>query len=766
MSNLDRLLGLLQKVRRSGAGWTACCPAHDDKTPSLGINLGDDGRTILLVCHAKRCSVEAIVSAIGLEVRDLFEDGPRASAPKTERPRIFTSFDEAAKCIDRSIGAPWKRVRSFVYSLADGTPVLYVIRYEDGKGEKTIRPVSRSGSGWIIGNLPDERPLYGLPELKGAPVVLVVEGEKCVEAAWDVGLVATTSAGGAKAAAKTDWTPLAGKDVVLLPDCDEAGRQYVREVESILLALDPPARVRVLDLPGLAEHEDLADFIERARAAGESPDSIRERLRHLIAASPTSMPEARVARDRATAFQPFPVGVFPPGLRAFFEFFGRADCVDPSFLALPTLSNLAGAVGNAAEVELKHGWTQPAVLWTCAVGKSGTRKSVALRRVVDPLNRLQRKARKDYEKKFDEYLRLSNAFEAQEKASKKDASIVLGDRPVKPVQRRYVVTDTTAEALASILAKQEQGIIVARDELAGLVRGFNQYKARGGSDEAFWLSLFDGTSVYIERKTGEERSIAVDRPAVSIAGGVQPGVLADVFPRAQQENGLLARILFAYPPDVEAKWNEESPPPGMEERFALVFDRLSNLPLEHWPEGGVKPRRLTLGSEAHDMFAAFYEEHARETMSLDDGGSASYSKLLGICGRLALVLELARWADSEDPGLLPERVSNWAMEGAIKLARWFAREALRVQVLLTEAGEQRDLGRIERRIAALGGDVSVRDWQRKHHRMSSEQAQDELDSLALAGRAHWLPGTGRSRVLRLGPPTGGARADGPEPRAA
>jgi putative DNA primase/helicase len=66
----DRILRRLCDVRASGTGWMASCPAHEDQTPSLSICVGNDGRT-LLKCHAG-CSVEEIVRAMGLSIRDLF----------------------------------------------------------------------------------------------------------------------------------------------------------------------------------------------------------------------------------------------------------------------------------------------------------------------------------------------------------------------------------------------------------------------------------------------------------------------------------------------------------------------------------------------------------------------------------------------------------------------------------------------------------------------------------------------------------------------
>jgi len=69
---IEKLLSRLDKVRRNGNDrYVACCPAHDDKTPSLAITV-KDGR-ILLHCFSG-CTTDSIVSAAGIEWDDLFED--------------------------------------------------------------------------------------------------------------------------------------------------------------------------------------------------------------------------------------------------------------------------------------------------------------------------------------------------------------------------------------------------------------------------------------------------------------------------------------------------------------------------------------------------------------------------------------------------------------------------------------------------------------------------------------------------------------------
>ena len=79
----------------------------------------------------------------------------------------------------------------------------------------------------------------------------MTEGEKAADAAGTLGLLATTSPHGASSAAKADWRALAGRDVAILPDNDDAGRRYAEDVAAILLGLEPPATVRIVPLPEL-----------------------------------------------------------------------------------------------------------------------------------------------------------------------------------------------------------------------------------------------------------------------------------------------------------------------------------------------------------------------------------------------------------------------------------------------------------------------------------------------------------------------------------
>lgn len=70
-----RFLERLERYRRTGDGkWQACCPAHEDHTPSLSVR-EEEGGLLLIHCFAG-CSPDDIVTAVGLSLSDLFPPDP------------------------------------------------------------------------------------------------------------------------------------------------------------------------------------------------------------------------------------------------------------------------------------------------------------------------------------------------------------------------------------------------------------------------------------------------------------------------------------------------------------------------------------------------------------------------------------------------------------------------------------------------------------------------------------------------------------------
>jgi hypothetical protein len=280
---IEELLARLDGVKQAGKGWIALCPAHPDNNPSLSISRGADGRA-LLHCFAG-CEVKEILAAVGMKLPDLFRASATSKYKSNDKPsggKTYPTWEAAMNALDNHCG---QRSGTWQYRDAGGKVVAVVGRWptrlRDGTECKTYRPVSLHNDGWRIKDPPGLWPLYPLPEITAAKesLTVVVEGEKCADAAASIGLLATTSAHGAQSADKTDWTPLAGRNVLIFPDNDPAGMAYARAVALILFKLSPPARVvKIVDLPGLGDGEDIFDFIAARNKAGKKASEIRQEI--------------------------------------------------------------------------------------------------------------------------------------------------------------------------------------------------------------------------------------------------------------------------------------------------------------------------------------------------------------------------------------------------------------------------------------------------------------------------------------------------------
>ncbi|MFV8823543.1 hypothetical protein ACNKW1_02320 [Thauera sp. WH-2] len=81
--NVSPILDRLEKVRQTKPdSYRACCPAHDDRTPSLDIT--DAGDRVLLICRAG-CTFDEIRAALGMQAHEFFADG---KAPKSAAPGV------------------------------------------------------------------------------------------------------------------------------------------------------------------------------------------------------------------------------------------------------------------------------------------------------------------------------------------------------------------------------------------------------------------------------------------------------------------------------------------------------------------------------------------------------------------------------------------------------------------------------------------------------------------------------------------------------
>jgi len=239
----ERCAALLKKAAKSPTGWKACCPAHDDKNPSLFL-ADSPGGGLALRCYAG-CSYRDIAQALeGL--------GAQLARKSEGIPESHFTLGEYHQHWD--------------YHDAHGQTIMRVCRWTKGKS-KDIRPIINTPDGWKWQHHPNPRPLFQLDRLANEPEkpVIVVEGEKTAHAAQRLfpEYVATTWPGGAQSVGQADWQPLKGRALTLIPDCDQPGRKAMEWVRKNVAPI--AATIRIVDpaekTAGLPEGWDLADAL-------------------------------------------------------------------------------------------------------------------------------------------------------------------------------------------------------------------------------------------------------------------------------------------------------------------------------------------------------------------------------------------------------------------------------------------------------------------------------------------------------------------------
>ncbi|MPR05677.1 hypothetical protein [Microvirga tunisiensis] len=253
---------LSSKPRRTASGFMTVCPAHKDKGPSLSLSDTRNGR-VLFNCMANCAPMDVIASLmnLGIDLRTDEEKARKKSNFKAEavadkpaqpkRKMIIKGADEKEESPwvyaphraserepkEREFWAPKDHTVTdlkWIWHSKDGLPVFRTYRTESAGGKDVLPliPCEHKDTKkliWKVQAPPTPRILYDLHLDPENVPVLVVEGEKTVDAAkkiFGTQLWATTSQGGGKAAHLADWSPLKGRKVIIADDLDGPGIAY------------------------------------------------------------------------------------------------------------------------------------------------------------------------------------------------------------------------------------------------------------------------------------------------------------------------------------------------------------------------------------------------------------------------------------------------------------------------------------------------------------------------------------------------------------
>ena len=207
MTTASEIAKVLKKPKKNGDGsWIACCPAHNDKTPSLSISDADNDK-ILWKCHAG-CTQDEVQAAL----TDLGVFEPREEHQEHIQPPAFTK--------------DYPSPRQHIYRNEKGKPIFVVERQARPEGGKTFR--QHGINSHTMEGI--ERIPYQLHHWHDHKAIIICEGEQGVEALNKYGYPATTNPGGAG-----NWQSelnqyFADKDVYIIPDNDEPGRKHALNV--------------------------------------------------------------------------------------------------------------------------------------------------------------------------------------------------------------------------------------------------------------------------------------------------------------------------------------------------------------------------------------------------------------------------------------------------------------------------------------------------------------------------------------------------------
>jgi putative DNA primase/helicase len=208
-------------------------------------------------------------------------DAGKTAKPAKEKLQVIKSDWKSITPPENVPGPPVAHIkrgkpeRMWCYRSAGGDVLGYVYRFVTSTGGKEVLPLSwcrhdKTGAvEWRWMAFPEPRWLYGLDRLAQKPnaTVLVVEGEKCADAAAEhlPDLAVMSWPGGGKAVDKCDWSPLAGRKVVVWPDCDAQREPLTTAEKQAGVSADSKPLLPEQDQPGF---KAAAKIAEKLRALG------------------------------------------------------------------------------------------------------------------------------------------------------------------------------------------------------------------------------------------------------------------------------------------------------------------------------------------------------------------------------------------------------------------------------------------------------------------------------------------------------------------
>jgi hypothetical protein len=423
--------------------------------------------------------------------------------------------------------------------------------------------------------------------------------------------------------------------------------------------------------------------------------------------------------------------LLPPNLAEALKTRTRYLPADDVAACMAFLVCISGVVKLGTEVIASRAadYRVPLNLYGALVARSGAKKSPLSRLLVSrPTETIRTDLARSHSRAMEEW-------------TEQNRGVKPSERPDPPKAPYLSISDATAEALAQQLQVQEDrglGLLLHRDELAGLFGNLNQYRSGRGSDSEQLLEAYDGSGFRSLRVAAVNGGRAYSRCHLSIWGTIQPAVLQALVADGDA-SGLWARYLFIPLPEVVVRLaHEESDEEADASEaagalLAKACDHVYRLPRAS----------LALDADGRKAFMDYEAKCQGEALSATlPAQGALMGKAPGKVLRVAALLHLLWCWELQVSHSTP--IGFGAIQRGIKLVDHLNAWALSIHEAAS-SGEASDLMRLVHRLAeASGGAIA---WRDVAHKLSKAQRK-EIDSAAAGAAVDALTGMGMGVVER------------------
>jgi len=308
--------------------------------------------------------------------------------------------------------------------------------------------------------------------------------------------------------------------------------------------------------------EAYADEISRIQA---EPYTVPEWVTPETVEISSNWPDPRDLASKLYEGAPFNPDWLPAPIAAFTDDIAQrmgGDCGAPAMGAVAACGGLADDGFYTTPKLHDTGWKERACVWTLAVGLSASKKTWLLESALRPVMKMDAQLTKGYLEKLDQWNYEMEGYADRRKTASKNGE-PKPEAPEKPANEHLLLNEFTIEAIREALMDSPRGMIVYRDEFAGLIKDLDRYSTKASGDRFSILELHNGGTKKIGR-VGNFKT--VPNWSGVLTGCLTPASLKSIMGDLQ-EDGLLQRFMICM---VKPAGKDQDRPPNAKAEAAYL----------------------------------------------------------------------------------------------------------------------------------------------------------------------------------------------------